>query len=55
VEQRRKEVFNDEYSKFVESLTKNINQELWDSVDFIVDENVQTSSFFQVYKDVFMK
>jgi hypothetical protein len=24
-------------------------------VDFIVDENVQTSSFFQVYKDVFMK
>jgi foldase protein PrsA len=55
VEQRRKEVFNEEYSKFVEGLTKNLNEKLWESVGFIDDENVKTDSFFSVYKDVFMK
>lgn len=55
VEQRRKEVFNEEYAGFVESLTKNINQELWDSIGFIEDENVRTSSFFAVYQEVFVE
>jgi foldase protein PrsA len=55
VEQRRKEVFNDEYSKFVESLTKSLNEKLWESVSFIEDENVTTDSFFEVYKETFDK
>lgn len=55
VEKRRKEVFNEEYSKFVSGLTKNLNESLWESVDFIENENVTTKSFFDVYKDVFMK
>lgn len=55
VEQRRKEVFNEEYAGFVESLTKNINQELWDSIGFIENENVRTSSFFAVYQEVFVE
>lgn len=50
VEQRRKEVFNEEYSSFVEGLTKNINQKLWDTVGFIDDDEVTTSSFFEVYQ-----
>jgi foldase protein PrsA len=55
VEKRRKEVFNEEYSKFVSGLTKNLNESLWESVDFVEDENVTTKSFFDVYKDVFVK
>jgi foldase protein PrsA len=55
VEQRRKEVFNEEYSKFVAGLTKSLNEKLWESVTFIDDENVKTDSFFAVYKDLFMK
>ena len=50
VEQRRKEVFNEEYSGFVEGLTKNMNQKLWDTVGFIEDDEVTTSSFFEVYQ-----
>ena len=50
VEQRRKEVFNEEYSGFVEGLAKNLNQKLWDTVGFVDDEEVTTSSFFEVYR-----
>ena len=50
VEQRRKEVFNEEYSGFVEGLAKNLNQKLWDTVGFIDDYEVTTSSFFEVYR-----
>lgn len=53
VEQRRKEVFNEEYSGFVEGLTRSLNEELWDKVGFIDDEEVMTSSFFEVYQEVF--
>ncbi len=53
VEQRRKEVFNEEYSGFVESLTKNLNQKLWNEVSFIDNEEVVTDSFFEVYNQVF--
>jgi foldase protein PrsA len=55
VEQRRKEVFNDEYSKFVSSLTKSLNEKLWESVEFIDDENVTTDSFFEIYNEIFSK
>lgn len=53
VEQRRKEVFNEEYSSFVEGLTKNIDQELWETVDFIENDEVTTSSFFEIYHSYF--
>ena len=55
VEQRRREVFNEEYSGFVEGLTKNLNQELWDKIGFIEDEAVITDSFFEVYDTYFKK
>lgn len=55
VEQRRKEVFNEEYSSFVEGLTKNIDEKLWETVGFIEDSEVTTSSFFEVYHNVFDK
>lgn len=53
VEKRRREVFNEEYSGFVEGLTKNINQKLWDQITFIEDEEVATDSFFEVYNEFF--
>lgn len=53
VEQRRKEVFNEEYSSFAGALKKNINEELWDSLHFIEDEDVATSSFFEAYRLAF--
>ncbi len=50
IEQRRKEVFNEEYTNFTQKLTGNINQELWDSVSFLENEEVHTSSFFEIYQ-----
>lgn len=53
VEQRKEEVFGVEYDNFVNTLTRRLNEELWDSVRFIHDENVNTSDFFDVYKEYF--
>jgi len=53
VEERRRQVFNEEYTSFVENLTRNINQELWDNVGFIENEEVVTCSFFEIYQDIF--
>lgn len=46
---RRNEAFNTEYNAFVGSLTRQLNEQLWESVAFIHDENVTTDSFFSVY------
>lgn len=49
VEERKKEVFGQEYDTFVKSLTRNLNDELWESVAFIHDAEVTTADFFDVY------
>lgn len=53
VEQRRKEVFNEEYSGFVEGLARSLNEELWETVGLIDDAEVTTGSFLDVYQEVF--
>lgn len=53
VDQRRAEAFGQEYDAYVETLTRNLNEELWDSVSFIHDENVVTKDFFDVYTEYF--
>lgn len=53
VEQRRKEVFGQEYDQFVKSLTRKLNDELWRDVHFIHNDEVQTTSFFDVYRKYF--
>lgn len=53
VDQRRAEAFGQEYDAYVETLTRNLNEELWNSVGFIHDENVKTMSFFDVYSEYF--
>ncbi len=53
MEERKKEVFGQEYDTFVNSLTRKVNDNLWDSVTFIHDTNVTTASFFDVYGEYF--
>ncbi len=53
VEERRREVFGQEYDVFVEKLSRSLNEKLWDQVGFLHDENVKTASFFDVYDKYF--
>lgn len=53
VEQRREEVFSQEYDAFVETLTRKLNEELWESISFIHDENVATSDFLEIFNESF--
>ena len=53
VEERRREVFGQEYDAFVEKLNRDINEKLWQQVIFIHDDNVTTSNFFDVYDKYF--
>ncbi|MBQ7955670.1 MAG: peptidylprolyl isomerase [Lachnospiraceae bacterium] len=53
VEERKKEVFGQEYDAFVNTLTRKLNDELWQQVEFIHDENVTTSNFFDIYDKYF--
>lgn len=54
VEQRRKEVFGQEYDAFVATLVRNLNEKVWDEITLIHDSEVTTSDFFEVY-DRYMK
>ena len=51
VEQRRKEVFGQEYDEFVSTLTRSLNEKLWEKVSLLHDENVTTTTFFDVYTE----
>lgn len=53
VEQRREEVFGEEYDQFVNSLTRKLNEDLWESVSFIHNDQVTTKNFFEVYDTYF--
>ncbi len=53
VEQRRKEIFGQEYDAFVANLARKLNQKLWDEITLIHDENVNTSVFFDIYAKYF--
>ncbi|MBR5945235.1 MAG: peptidylprolyl isomerase [Lachnospiraceae bacterium] len=52
VAKRRQEVFGEKYDEFVAGLTRKLNDELWAETRFIHDENVKTTSFFEVYEDM---
>ena len=53
VEQRKEEVFGEEYDEFVSSLTRKLNESLWEEVSFIHDTEVVTKNFFDVYDAYF--
>lgn len=53
VERKRQEVFSEQYDAFVATLTRDLNEPLWDSVSFLYDEGIDTSNFFEIYDDFF--
>ena len=53
VDQRKNAVFGQEYDEFVSSLTRKLNENLWDEVTLIHDSRVTTSNFFDVYTEAF--
>lgn len=53
VEERRKEVFGEEYDAFVDTLVRQLNTKLWDKITLIHDEQVTTMDFFDVYSEYF--
>ena len=53
VEERRREVFGQEYDAFVEGLPRQLNAELWDSMELLQEEDITTADFFDVYARYF--
>jgi len=53
VEERRREIFGQEYDAFVETLARQLNTKLWDEVRLLHDEAVTTTGFFEVYAKYF--
>lgn len=53
IQQRKNEAFGQEYDAFVETLNKKINENLWQSIALVQDENVDTDDFFEVYEKYF--
>ena len=53
VEERKEEVFGQEYDAFITSLTRTLNEDLWKQVKFIENEEVTTKDFFDIYNEYF--
>ncbi len=53
VAQRKKEVFGEQYDAFVSTLTKELNEDLWNSITVTSDEKVTASSLWDVYNEYF--
>ena len=53
VAERKREVFGSQYDTFVSTLTKELNQKLWDSITLVSDDNVTASNFSDVYNKYF--
>lgn len=53
VETRRMEVFGEEYNAFVSSLTRRLNNELWDSITIGEETGKKVPDFFDIYDKYF--
>lgn len=53
VEEKREQVFQEQYDMFVESLTRRFHKKVWKKIVLIEDPNVQTDSFFRFYEEIF--
>lgn len=50
---RKQEAFDSVYGEYVKTLTSNLNQPLWDSIDYDVNGGSTTTGFFEVYNSYF--
>lgn len=55
VEQRREEVFGQEYATFCDHLTKTMNEALWNEVKLIHGEEISSADFFAIYDKYFQE
>ncbi len=53
VEKRKEEVFGEEYEAFVETLTRDLNEQLWETIRIAANEEIKTSTLFTVYEQYF--
>jgi len=53
VSKRKEETFTNEYDNFISSLTSNLNQDLWESLDYKKGSGSETTSFFSTYDKYF--
>ena len=51
VEERKKEVFSREYESYVQTLTRHMNEELWEEITLLHDSEITTLSFFDVFTE----
>lgn len=54
MEERKREVFGEEYDSYVETLTRTLNEKLWNEITCIQDPEVTTSDFFKVFDSYFL-
>lgn len=50
VEKREKEAFDDVYDAYIETLTSNMNEEVWESIEIDTESEIQTKSFFEIFE-----
>lgn len=53
VEQRRREVFGEEYDAFALTLVRQLNTKLWDEITLVRGGSVDTVDFFEIYARFF--
>lgn len=53
IKERKEEAFTEIYDEFVKTQIRNLNEELWEEVEFIAEQQVKTASFFDVYNAYF--
>ena len=53
VEERRKEAFSREYDSYVQTLTRHMNEELWQEITLLHDSEITTSDFFEVFAEYY--
>ena len=55
VEERKREVFGQEYDSFVNTLVRQLNDKLWDEITLIMDEQVTTDNFLMCMQSIFRR
>lgn len=53
VKKRKKEAFNEVYNQFVSGLTRNLNDQLWEDISMLHDDEIHTADFFSNYEIFF--
>lgn len=55
VRTQREQVFGEQYESFVSTLTRYLNEDLWDEIRLLHDEDLTTADFFEVYNNCFVE